>query len=366
MKASKFSEAQIAFVLRQAEEGTAIAEVCRKAGISEATFYNWRKRYGGLMPSEMKRLRQLEEENAKLKRIVADLSLDKAMLQDVLPKKALRPARRRQLVDQVREAWKVSVRKACEALRIDRSLYTYKSRRGDQAALKQRVKDICQTRVRYGYRRVHVLLVRDGWPINIKRTRRLYNELELKLRNKTPKRRVKAKLREDRSEATRCNQTWAMDFVHDQLATGKKLRILTIVDTWSRFSPALDPRFSYRGEDVVTTLERVCRQHGYPQSIRVDQGSEFISRDLDLWAYQKDVVLDFSRPGKPTDNSFIESFNGKFRAECLNAHWFLTLDDARQKMEQWRRDYNEFRPHSAIGNKVPISLTNGSGASHRP
>jgi putative transposase len=279
----------------------------------------------------------------------------------------------------VREVWKVSVRKACEALQIDRSLYTYKSRRGDQAGLKQRIKDICQTRVRYGYtladsqltligvrRRVHVLLVRDGWAINIKRTRRLYNELDLQLRNKTPKRRVKAKLREDRSAATRCNQTWAMDFVHDQLATGKKLRILTIIDTWSRFSPATDPRFSYRGEDVVATLERICREHGYPQSIRVDQGSEFISRDLDLWAYQKDVVLDFSRPGKPTDNSFIESFNGKFRTECLNAHWFLTLDDARQKMEHWRRDYNEVRPHSAIGNKVPISLMNGPGASQPP
>ncbi|MCA0404834.1 MAG: integrase core domain-containing protein, partial [Proteobacteria bacterium] len=155
------------------------------------------------------------------------------------------------------------------------------------------------------------------------------------------------------------NETWAMDFVHDQLATGRKLRVLTIVDTFSRFSPAVDPRFSYRGEDVVATLERVCRAVGYPKSIRVDQGSEFISRDLDLWAYQKGVILDFSRPGKPTDNGFIESFNGKFRAECLNAHWFMSLDDARAKMEEWRKDYNEVRPHSAIGNKPPISLMNG-------
>ena len=128
-----------------------------------------------------------------------------------------------------------------------------------------------------------------------------------------------------------------------------------------------DPRWAgirrpYKGEDVVLTLERICKIVGYPKSIRVDQGSEFISRDLDLWAYQKDVVLDFSRPGKPTDNSFIESFNGKFRAECLNAHWFMSLDDARTKMEEWRRDYNEIRPHSAIGNKPPISLMNGSPA----
>jgi putative transposase len=262
----------------------------------------------------------------------------------------------------VRSEWKVSIRRACSTLRIDRALYVYKSKRGDQAALKSRIKDICETRVRYGYRRVHVLLQRDGWAINVKRVYRLYRELGLQLRNKTPKRRVKAKLREDRTEARQINETWAMDFVHDQLATGRKIRVLTIIDTFSRFSPAVDPRFSYRGEDVVLTLERICKTVGYPRTIRVDQGSEFVSRDLDIWAYQKDVVLDFSRPGKPTDNSFIESFNGKFRSECLNTHWFLSLDDARQKMEHWRRDYNEVRQHSAIGNEAPISLLNGSSA----
>ncbi|MFG1225748.1 IS3 family transposase, partial [Xanthobacter wiegelii] len=353
MKASKFTEAQIAFVLKQAEDGTPVAEVCRKAGISDATFYNWRKKYAGLMPSEMRRLRQLEDENAKLKRIVADLSLDKAMLQDVLSKKPLRPARKRELVDRLREDWKVSARRACATLAVDRALYAYKSKRGTQAELNQRIKEICETRVRYGYRRVHILLRREGWAVNPKRIYRLYKDLGLQLRNKVPKRRVKAKLRDDRRPATRSNETWAMDFVHDQLATGRKIRVLTIVDTFTRFSPAVDPRFSYRGEDVVLTLERICRSTGYPQSIRVDQGSEFVSRDLDLWAYQKGVVLDFSRPGKPTDNGFIESFNGKLRAECLNTHWFMSLDDARAKMEAWRRDYNEVRPHSAIGNKPP-------------
>ena len=266
---------------------------------------------------------------------------------------------KRGLVDQLRGEWKVSIRRACSTLRVDRALYVYKSRRGTQAELKHRIKEICETRVRYGYRRVHVLLRRDGWAVNPKRVYRLYKELGLQLRNKVPKRRVKAKLREDRRPATHSNQTWAMDFVHDQLATGRKIRILTIVDTFTRFSPAVDPRFSYRGEDVVQTLERICRSVGYPKAIRVDNGSEFISRDLDLWAYQKDVVLDFSRPGKPTDNGFIESFNGKLRAECLNTHWFMSLDDARAKMEDWRRDYNEVRPHSAIGNKPPIVFMNG-------
>jgi len=209
-------------------------------------------------------------------------------------------------------------------------------------------------------------LRREGWEINLKRTHRIYNELGLQLRNKTPKRRVKAKLRDDRRAASTSNEIWAMDFVHDQLATGQKIRVLTAVDIFSRFSPVIDPRFSYRAEDVVATLERICVATGYPKTIRVDQGSEFVSRDLDLWAYAKGVTLDFSRPGKPTDNAFIEAFNGRFRAECLNTHWFLTLADAREKLEDWRSYYNEDRPHGAIGNKPPASLMTPAGASSPP
>ncbi|MDA9537052.1 transposase, partial [Bradyrhizobium sp. CCBAU 21362] len=236
------------------------------------------------------------------------------------------------LVDAVRSEWQVSIRRACDALEFDRSTYHYKSRRPGQAALEQKIKEICHVRIRYGYRRVHVLLRREGWRHGQNKTRRIYRELGLQLRSKTPKRRVKAKLRDDRRPATRSNETWAMDFVHDQLATGHKLRVLTIVDTFSRFSPALAPRFTFRGTDVVEVLERACKEVGFPATIRVDQGSEFVSRDLDLWAYQRGVTLDFSRPGKPTDNAFIEAFNGRFRAECLNAHWFLSLADAQQKV----------------------------------
>jgi len=262
--------------------------------------------------------------------------------------------------------WAVSIRRACGVLLFNQSSYHYQSRRPEQAALEQRIKEICETRVRYGYRRVHVMLRREGWMINQKKTRRIYNELGLQLRNKTPKRRVKAKLRDGRCPALRPNEVWAMDFVHDQLATGHKLRILTVIDTFSRYAPAIDPRFSYRGEDVVATLDRICVQIGYPETIRVDQGTEFTSRDLDLWAYQNGVILDFSRPGKPTDNAFIEAFNGRLRAECLNTHWFLSLADAWEKLEDWRRDYNEVRPHGAIGNKPPITLTNHNGATSPP
>lgn len=260
----------------------------------------------------------------------------------------------------------MSIRRACTVLRFDRSSYQYKSRRHDPTSLKSRIKEICETRVRYGYRRVHYVLRREGWDVNLKRVYRIYNEMGLQLRNKSPKRRVKAKLREDRTDAVSTNDVWAMDFVHDQLATGRKLRVLTIVDTYSRFCPVIDPRFSYRGENVVATLDRVCRKIGYPKTIRVDNGSEFISRDMDLWAYQRGVSLDFSRPGKPTDNAFIEAFNSKLRSECLNTHWFMTREDACEKMEEWRKYYNEERPHSAIGNIPPIMLVNSDGETSPP
>jgi putative transposase len=274
----------------------------------------------------------------------------------------MKPARKREMVDRVRTVWRVSIRRACRAVPVDRSTYHYRSKRAGQAPLVKRIREIAETRVRYGYRRIHVLLRREGWPVNAKRVCRLYREQGLQLRNKSPKRRVKAKLREDRSPATVANQIWAMDFVHDQLFDGTRFRILTIVDTFTRLSPAIDARQNFRGGDVVEILERVSRQLGYPKTIRLDNGPEFISKELDLWAFMHDVTLDFSRPGKPTDNAFIESLNGKFRAECLNANWFLSLDEARRKCEAWRRDYNEERPHSAIGNKAPIELVKRSAA----
>ncbi|WP_425511334.1 IS3 family transposase [Sphingobium fontiphilum] len=366
MKASKFTDAQKAFVIKQGEEGTPVAEVCRKAGISQATYFNWKKKYAGLLPTEMRRLRELEEENGRLKKIVADLTLDREMLQDIGAPKALRPDRKRELVGGMLADWGVSIRRACKVLPFDTSSYHYKSRRTDPAAIKKRIKAICETHVRYGYRRVYHILRREGWAVNAKKVYRLYRELGLQLRNKTPKRRVKAKLREDRAPAVRPNDVWAMDFVHDQLATGRKLRILTVVDTFSRFSPVIDARFSYRGEDVVATLDRTCRKVGYPKTIRVDNGSEFVSRDMDLWAYQRGVTLDFSRPGKPTDNAFIEAFNSKLRSECVNTHWFLSLEDACEKLDRWRRHYNEERPHSAIGNIPPIMLANPTGATSPP
>jgi putative transposase len=190
----------------------------------------------------------------------------------------MRPARRREVVDQLRTTWQVSVRRACSVLRAERSSYHYKGKRRPQAILNKRIKEIAETRVRYGYRRIHVLLRREGWRVNAKRVWRLYREMGLQLRNKTPKRRVKAKLREGRSAATGANEVWAMDFVHDQLFDGRKIRALTIIDTFTRLSPAIDVRHSYRGADVVTTLERAAAEVGLPKTADSDEAAR-LKRD---------------------------------------------------------------------------------------
>lgn len=157
------------------------------------------------------------------------------------------PGRRRQVVDELRGTWRVSIRRAYSAIRAERSSYHYKSRRPDRAHLKARIREIAETRVRYGYRRIHVLLRREGWRVNVKLVNRLYCEMSLQLRNKSPKRKVKAKLREGREAPQGMNDVWAMDFVHDQLFDATKVRVLTMVDAFTRFAPAIEPRFNWRG-----------------------------------------------------------------------------------------------------------------------
>jgi putative transposase len=216
-----------------------------------------------------------------------------------------------------------------------------------------RIKEIAAVRVRYGYKRIHVLLKREGWLVNHKRVYRLYCQEGLNLRARRPKRRVSAAHRVGRVPVQAVNESWSMDFVTDSLFNGSRFRALTLVDNFSRECLAIEVGQHQRGVDVVDVLKRMAMDHGLPRSIRLDNGPEFISKELDKWAYENQVTLDFSRPGKPVDNAFAESFNGSFRDECLNTNWFLSLEDAREKIEAWRIEYNEWRPHSSLDNLTP-------------
>lgn len=219
--------------------------------------------------------------------------------------------------------------------------------------MRREIREIAETRVSYGYPRIHVLLRRRGWQVNRKRVYRLYREEGLSLRRKRPKRRRSAMLRVDRPAGRVPNERWAMDFVADALASGAKLRVLAVVDTCTRECVALDVRTTFRGQHVADVLTRVGVRRGLAAVITTDNGTEFTSRALDHWAYRNGVKLDFTRPGKPTDNGHIESFNARLRSECLSQHYFSTVEEARQVIDAWRDEYNNQRPHSSLGQRTP-------------
>jgi putative transposase len=256
-------------------------------------------------------------------------------------------------VRKLQVGYDVSERRALRALGFPRGTHRYRSVLDDRAALRIRLRDLAASRPRFGYRRLWILLHREGYRVNHKLVYRLYVEEGLGIRRKIPKRRRTCRIRQERPVAQRLNESWSMDFMSDQLFDGRRFRLLTLVDNFSRESLGIRVGQRLTGDDVVQVLEEVVQVRGKPQTIRVDNGPEFISKSLDWWSYFNQVTLDFSRPGKPTDNALIESFNGRFREECLNQSWFLTLADARERIEEWRKDYNEQRPHSALGQRSP-------------
>nr|WP_186116018.1 IS3 family transposase [Burkholderia gladioli] len=356
MKRKRFSIEQIVAVLKQAELGMPVADLIRQVGISEQTFYRWKKQYAGMQSDQVRELKQLQDENARLKKLVAELSLDKAILQDVAFKKVARPALRRDVVAYVVSHYGLTMRRACRLLKQPRSVQYYRSVKDPRAELRSRMREIAYTRVRYGYRRVHVLLRREGWQLGRNQAYRLYCEEQLQLRSKLPKRRKMVVTRMAKIVPVKPNDAWSMDFVADQLADGSKFRTLTVVDVFTKEALAIEVGQRLKGEHVVSALNRIVARRGAPRHVFVDNGSEFSGRLLDMWAYHHQAKIDFSRPGKPTDNCHIETFNGSFRDECLNLHWFETLGEAKAIIEAWRRDYNESRPHSALKDLAPAEF----------
>jgi putative transposase len=272
----------------------------------------------------------------------------------------VKPAAYRQAVGFVRSEFELSERRACSVLGHARSSNRYVPRRTVVHGLLDELRQHAIERPRFGYRRLHLLLQRRGWRVNHKRVYRLYRAEGLAVRRKKRKR-IAAGLRVVLPAPTRPNERWSMDFVHDTLASGRKFRTLNIVDDLTREALAIEVDTSLGGHRVVRVLERLAALRGLPQVIVSDNGPEFTGRALDGWAYKAGIKLHFIRPGKPTENAYAESFNGKFRDECLNEHWFIDLDDARTKIEAWRVDYNEVRPHSSLANATPKEYSSTLG-----
>ena len=267
----------------------------------------------------------------------------------------VKPAARRAAVGYVQKRFDVSERRACRGLGMPRSSHRYRSRKVDSPQLVTALRKHAAERPRFGYRRLHVLLRRDGHMVNHKRVYRIYRAEGLIVRRRIRKR-IAAAARVPLALPNRPNERWSMDFVSDQLVDGRVFRTLNVVDDLTRECLAIEVDTSISGFRVARVLAALVAGRGRPVAIVCDNGPEFTSKALDAWAHARGVALHFIRPGKPIENAYVESFNGRFRDECLNQTWFTDLGHARREIAAWRQDYNHVRPHSSLGNFTPIEF----------
>ena len=261
------------------------------------------------------------------------------------------PQLRREAVLVMQVEVELSQRRACGLMELYRATCRYRRRRCEDPRLRQRLRELAEVRRRFGYRRLQVLLGREGWQVNHKRVYRLYVEEKLGLRRKRGRKR--SGVRQPLPEPVAANQVWSVDFMTDALSSGRRFRTLNIVDDYTRECLAIEVDTSLGGTRVVRVLKELQRGRGLPRQIRSDNGPEFVSRVVDQWAYEQGLHWHTIQPGRPMENGYVESFNGRFRDECLNENWFSDLADAREKIAHWKQDYNQERPHSALGYRTP-------------
>ncbi|MDW9464537.1 IS3 family transposase [Sinorhizobium meliloti] len=354
MKKQRFTEEQIIGVLKEQETGVKAADLCRKHGISEATFYNWKAKYGGMEVSEAKRLKALEDENAKLKKLLAEQMLDVAALRELLGKKMVGPAAKREAVTHLKVTMGLSERRACQIISADRKTVRYRSSRPPELELRTKLRDLANERRRFGYRRLFILLRRDGEPSGVNRIYRLYREEGLSVRKRKARRRAVG-TRAPILVAAKANARWSLDFVHDQFACGRRFRILNVVDDVTRECLAAIPDTSISGCRVARELTTLIERRGKPGMIVSDNGTELTSNAILAWSKDHKVEWHYIAPGRPMQNGYVESFNGRMRDELLNESLFFGLDHARSAIAEWADDYNNFRPHSSLGYQTPAN-----------
>ncbi|MEZ5689234.1 MAG: IS3 family transposase [Caenibius sp.] len=354
MKRTRFSEEQIIGVLKEAEAGAKTADLARRHGVSEATIYNWKSKYGGMEVSDARRLKELESENAKLKRLLADAMLDKAALKDLLAKSS--DARRAaEAVAHLQVCHGMRERRACRVIDADRKSVRYRSTRDDDAELREKLRELANQRRWFGYRRLHILLRREGIMINRKKTQRLYKEEGLAVRRRRSRRRAVG-TRAPAPVLALPNQRWSLDFVHDQMASGRRFRVLNVVDDVTRECLAAVPDTSISGRRVVRELTALIEQRGKPGMIVSDNGTELTSNAVLAWCGEVGVEWHYIAPGRPMQNGYVESFNGRMRDELLNETLFLSMAHARVEIAAWVEDYNRERPHSSLGYATPAAF----------
>jgi putative transposase len=260
----------------------------------------------------------------------------------------------------MKQEYAFSERRACGLVRVAVSTYRYETRRSDEP-LRTRLVQLAREKPRFGYRRLHVLLGRSGEHVNHKRLHRIYREAGLMIRRK--KRKHCVRVGQPLRVSTAANQEWALDFAHDAVACGRAIRVLSVVDAYTRECLALEVDTSFASRRVTRVLEAIAAERGQPQAIRCDNGPELTSRHFLAWCVERQIELVHIQPGKPTQNAHVESFHGRLREECLAVSWFQNLFDARRKIAAWRKEYNEERPHSSLGYQTPKEFATAQAAS---
>ncbi|WP_371309187.1 IS3 family transposase [Hyphomonas sp.] len=352
MRKSRFTDEQIIAMIREHESGVKTADICRKYGLSDATFYKLKAKFGGMTVSDAQRLRTLESENSKLKRLLAEAMLDNAALKDLASKKLLTPDVKRKAVQHLMAVHELSERRACKLAELDRSTFQYEKQAGDDAAMRERLRALAAARRRFGYRRLGILLDREGLGANHKKIFRIYQEEGLAVKRRRGRKRAVG-TRSPMHLPEGPNQRWSLDFVSDALSDGRRFRTLCVVDDFTREALATVVDVSLSGIRVARELSRLIDQRGRPQMIVSDNGTELTSHAILKWVKEARIEWHYIAPGKPTQNAFVESFNGRLRDECLNEHLFDRLSEARSIIEAWRIDYNTVRPHTSLGGLAP-------------
>ncbi|WP_148194253.1 IS3 family transposase [Acetobacter pasteurianus] len=354
MKSDRFTDAQIMGVIRQAEGGVPVPDLCREHGISNATFYRWRAKYGGMDASMISQMKALEEENRRLKRMYADLSMQTDILKEALGKKLKRPAQRRELAAQAVAHHGVSIALACRIFGISETCFRYRPRlAAENDRIAALLVGLTQAHRRWGFGLCFLYLRNvQGQLWNHKRVYRIYREQELNLRIK-PRRRLVREKPEKLSVPALPNTVWSMDFMADRLLDGRAFRLLNILDEFNREGLAIEVDFSLPACRVVRCLEQVMEWRGRPEAIRMDNGPEYVSHTLVSWAEKQGITLIYTQPGNPQQNAYIERYNRTVRQEWLEQYLFESIQDVQEVATQWLWTYNHDRPNMGNSGLTP-------------
>uniref|UniRef100_UPI004040112E IS3 family transposase n=1 Tax=Candidatus Njordibacter sp. Uisw_039 TaxID=3230972 RepID=UPI004040112E len=355
MKKSRYSDSQILAIIKQAESGVPIPELCREHGMSNASFYKWRAKYGGMDASLMGRMKELEDENRRLKKMYAEERLKSEIIQEAMAKKVVKPSQRKEMAQAAVSNKAISVRLACQIFVVSETCYRYQPKlSGENAVIADLLVRLTHNQRNWGFGLCYLYLRNvKGFQWNHKRVYRIYRELELNLRIKPKKRLVRQKP-EPLSVPEAINDCWSMDFMHDQLSDSRSYRLFNVIDDFNREGLAIEVDFSLPASRVIRALGQVIEWRGKPNRIRCDNGPEYISNLLGDWAKSNGIELAFIQPGNPQQNAYVERYNRTVRYDWLNHYLFESIDEVQRHATNWLWTYNNERPNMALNGITPM------------